>query len=158
MHSRASLILGIGIMVIAGAAVILAMDWPWKAKLFPLVIGIPLFCLASADALWELFGPAQAVAASDLTLTDEVPPAIARRRTAIAAAWILGFFAAILLLGFPLAVPLFVFLYLVIQGGERWIFSAIFSGVVWALFYGLFDLLLHLPFPAGWLLEWPGLG
>ena len=74
------------------------------------------------------------------------------------AAWIMGFFAAILLLGFPVAVPLFVFLYLVVQGKERWIFSAIFSGVVWALFYGLFDLLLHLPFPAGWLQEWLGLG
>ncbi|HSF22103.1 MAG TPA: hypothetical protein VLA81_08680, partial [Burkholderiales bacterium] len=58
MHSKASLILGIGIMVIAGAAVVLAMDWPWKAKLFPLVIGIPVFCMATAEVVWGLLDPA----------------------------------------------------------------------------------------------------
>jgi hypothetical protein len=158
MRNKASLALSAAIMLLAAWGVYAALDWPLKAKLFPLVIGIPLFCLAGAEALWTLFGRGYAGRAHDLTLSDDVPPEIARRRTAIAAGWILGFFAAILLLGFPVAVPLFVFLYLVIQGGERRIFAALFSAVVWALFYGLFDLLLHLPFPAGWLQEWLGLG
>jgi hypothetical protein len=29
--------------------------------------------------------------------------------------------------------------------------------VAWGIFYGLFDQLLHLPFPAGWLFSWLGL-
>jgi hypothetical protein len=33
----------------------------------------------------------------------------------------------------------------------------VFTAVVWGFFYGLFDRLLHLPFPQGWLLEWSGL-
>ncbi len=158
MRSKASLGLSVAILLLSGWGVLGALDWPLKAKLFPLVIGIPLFCLAGAEALWVLLGPAPAGVARDFTLADDVPREIALRRTGIAAAWIIGFLAAIVLLGFPLAVPLFVLLYLVIQGGERWIFSVIFSAAVWAFFYGLFDRLLHLPFPAGWLLEWLGLG
>jgi hypothetical protein len=79
---------------------------------------------------------------------------VSLRRTALAAAWILGFFAAIVLLGFPIAVPLFVFLYLRLQGREGWLFSLVFTAAVWASFYGLFDRLLHLPFAEGWLITW----
>ncbi len=125
MRSKSSLALSVAIMLLAAWGVYSALDWPLKAKLFPLVIGIPLFCLAGAEAMWALFGAGHAGAARDLTLSEDLPPEIARRRTAIAVAWIAGFFAAILLLGFPLAVPLFVFLYLAIQGKERRIFSAI---------------------------------
>jgi hypothetical protein len=82
---------------------------------------------------------------------------VARRRTAIAVAWIGGFFVLILLLGFPIAVPLLVFAYLKLQGKETWTFSAAFTLALWAAFYGLFDQLLHLPFPAGWVFEWLGL-
>jgi len=81
---------------------------------------------------------------------------LALRRTVLAISWILGFFAAIVLAGFPIAVPLFVFLYLRIQGKESWVFSVIFTFAVWAFFYALFDRLLHLPFPAGWMRTWLG--
>ena len=158
MRSKASLGLSIAILLLAAWGLYSALDWPLKARLFPLAIGIPLFCLAGAEALWSLFGSAQDGGMHDLAPSEDVPREIALRRTALAAAWILGFFAAILLLGFPVAVPLFVFLYLVLQGAERWLFSAIFGSAVWAAFYGLFDVLLHLPFPAGWLQEWLGLG
>ena len=72
------------------------------------------------------------------------------------AAWMLGFFAAIALLGFPIAVPLFLFLYLKVQGGEGWMLSTVLTAGVFAVFYGLFDRLLHLPFPQGWLLQFFG--
>jgi hypothetical protein len=49
-----------------------------------------------------------------------------------------------------------VFAYLKLQGKEGWIFTTVFTAWVWAFFYGLFDLLLHLPFPPGVLLEWLG--
>jgi hypothetical protein len=38
-----------------------------------------------------------------------------------------------------------------LQGREGWIFSLLFSGTVWLFFHLVFDRLLHLPFPAGWL-------
>ena len=157
MVNRASLGLAVLIMVLAGWGTLSALDWPWKAKLFPLVIGIPLFCLATVEALWELLGARGAKrTAADFQFSADQPPEVARRRTLLATAWIFGFFAMIVLLGFPLAVALLVFLYLKVQGKEGWIFTIVFTAAVWGFFYGLFDMLLHLPFPPGWLLAWAG--
>jgi hypothetical protein len=155
MHKNASLALSVLIMLVAGYGVIAASAWPWKAALFPLVIGIPLFCLAAAEALWALFGkaPAEGGEAKDFQLSigkDSL------RRTLGATGWILAFFAAIVLLGFPIAVPLFVFLYLRLQGREGWVVSIVMTAAIWGVFYGLFDLMLHLPLPAGWLFSWFG--
>jgi len=152
MPRKASLILSVGVMLMAGYGLYAASAWPWKAALFPLAIGIPLFCLAALEALWAFFGRAEAEeGAMDLQIT---PPG---RATWIAAAWMLVFFAAVVLLGFEIAVPLFVFVYLKFQGGEGWTLSIVITAVVAAVFYGLFDALLHLPFPPGLLLEWLGL-
>jgi len=140
------------IMLVSGYGIIAASAWPWKAKLFPLAIGIPLFCLAAAEALWTLFGP-EATGAEP----REFQLAIGKetlRRTAVAIGWMLGFFAAIVLLGFPIAVPLFMVLYLKLQGRERWLLTIVMTLAVWGVFYVLFDYLLHLPFPTGWLVAW----
>ncbi len=158
MHNKASLALAVLIMIASGYGVLAAWSWPWKAALFPLTICIPVFCLAAAEALWSLFGKAPAEGqASDFQLSRHLPEREMLRRTAIAIAWMLGFFAGIVLLGFPLAVALFVFLYLRLQGRESWTMSLSFTAVLWLVFYGLFDQLLHLPFPSGWLASWFGL-
>ena len=70
-------------------------------------------------------------------------------KVAQAAGWMLGFFAAIVLVGFMIAVPLFLFLYLKLQAREGWPMSIGLTLIVFAAFYGLFEALLHLPFPAG---------
>ncbi|MBI3041382.1 MAG: tripartite tricarboxylate transporter TctB family protein [Betaproteobacteria bacterium] len=158
MGNRASLILGVGIMICAGAAVVIAMGWPWKAALFPIVIGIPVFCMAAAEVAWGLLGSGHRGEAMDFQLSEHVPPKIAIRRTLLAIAWMAGFFAAIVLAGFPLAVALVVFLYLKLQGRERWVISIGFTLILWAVFYAIFDRLLHLPFPAGLIQGWTGLG
>jgi hypothetical protein len=154
MHRKASLALALGVMAVSGYGVIAAWFWPWKAALFPLVIGIPLFVLSATEAAWVLFGKTERAEVQDFQLARDVPEREVVRRSAGAAAWIVGFFAAIVLFGFAVAVPLFVFLYLRLQANEGWIFSAVLTAAVWALFYGLFDRLLHLPFPAGWALTW----
>jgi hypothetical protein len=154
VHKNASLALSVLIMLVSGYGVVVATAWPWKAALFPLVIGIPLFCLAAAEAVWTLLGSApQGGEAKDFQLSIGKQTA---RRTAEAFAWIIGFFAAIVLLGFPIAVPLFMLLYLKLQGREGWVLSIVMTVAVWGVFYGLFDRLLHLPFAAGWLLTWLG--
>ena len=143
MARKASLILAAGILLIAGYAVFAARGWPWKAALFPLAIGIPLFCLAAAEAI--LCGIDRK--------TSEEPE---QRGVALPWAWMLAFFALVVLLGFPVAVAVFVFAYLKLQARESWLLSAAYTLVLWAAFYGLVDRLLHLAFPAGGLLEWLG--
>ena len=151
MARQTSLGLALAIMALSAYGIYSALDWPLKAKLFPLVIAIPLFCLAAAEALWVIFAKDAAASASDFKLSEDQSPAVARRRTALAAGWIAGFFLLVLLLGFPIAVAAFVFVYLKLQGKEGWLFSAVFTAAVWFFFYGLFDLVLHMHFPDGWL-------
>lgn len=146
MHKRASIGLSIGVLVVSGYAVFAATGWPWKAALFPLAIGVPLFCLAATELLWAWLGTEQEQDSMELALSTD---AAAGRRVALAAGWMLAFFAAIILLGFMVAVPLFVFLYLKLQAGEGWAMSIGLTLIVFGAFYGLFDALLHLPFPAG---------
>jgi hypothetical protein len=157
MRPLASRILGVAVMLASGAAVFIAMDWPLKARLFPMAIGIPLFCMAAAEVVWGLLRPAEDVSAMDFRLSEHLPSGVAVRRALIAVAWMLGFLAGIALLGFPFAVPLLVVLYTKVQGRERWAVSIALAAAVWGVFYGVFDRLLHLPFPAGWIQVWLGL-
>jgi hypothetical protein len=151
MRDRASIILGVVIMAWAGWAIYAAIGWPFKAKLFPMAIAITVLCLVAAEVAWSLFGSQAAERATDFQMSAGVPREVAVRRTVVVVAWILGFFAVIALIGFPYAVPLFVFVYLKVQGRESWWLSIAFSAAMWGLFYGLFVKLLNIPFPAGWL-------
>ena len=87
-------------------------------------------------------------------IASSLEPAVVRSRAISIVAWILGFFLAIWLLGFVVAVPVASFLYFRFAGGEKWSISIPLSLVAGAIFYGLFDYLLHLPFPEGTLLVW----
>jgi hypothetical protein len=87
--------------------------------------------------------------AVDFQLTDTVEPALARKRTIAIIIWTLGFLALIFLVGFPLAVPIFVFAYLKVAGQEPWTLTIALTAISWLAMDGLFDRLLHLPFPEG---------
>src|SRR3989304_9191259 len=89
--------------------------------------------------------------AVDFEMTTDVAPPLARRRTLAILSWIVGFLAFILVFGFPIAVPLFVFLYLKLVGKEGWVLTLSLTLVSWLTMEGLFNRLLHLPFPEGWL-------
>jgi hypothetical protein len=81
---------------------------------------------------------------------------VAVRRTAEIAAWIVGFWAAISVLGFSAAVPVVTFLYLRIGAREPWLISTVLTLLAFGFFYGLFDRVLRIPFPPGQLLGWLG--
>jgi hypothetical protein len=78
------------------------------------------------------------------------------RRTVGIFAWILGFFAAIVVLGFEVAIPLFIAAYLRVEAKAAWWLTAILVALAWVIFDGLFVRLLHLPFPKGLLLRFLG--
>ena len=150
MHNRSSLILSLAIMALSAYAAIGALAWPLKTALFPLVISVPLFCLAAAEMVAVVLSGPRFGATKDFQRpAAEVPDTLAARRSLIAIGWILGFFGVILVFGFLVAVPVFLLAYLKLQAKERWLFSIVFTAVVWAVFWGLFDYLLHLPFASG---------
>jgi hypothetical protein len=124
----------------AAYAVYTALRWPPKAALFPLTMGIPLLVLAVAQTLVELREPPR--------------PAAASRRPLAVFAWMVTFIVLVVLAGFPLAVPLFVFAYLVMESRERWFLALVLAAAAWGAFHLLFQRLLHFPFEAGLITDW----
>jgi hypothetical protein len=147
------LFLALAVALVAGYALYASMYWPFRTALFPRIIGVPLLIVALAEMALSAFGTEkqQEGHAVDFEMTANVDPVIAQKRTYAIFAWTLGFLALILLVGFPLAVPLFVFLYLKVAGREGWVLTLFLTALSWLFMKGLFDRLLHLPFPEGWI-------
>jgi len=129
-----------------------AREWWFRARLFPWAIGFAGLALALLQFIYDGAALAKSMRAGREVKSDE-ESAVAQQRTLKMVAWILGFFAAIWLLGFSVAVPLTILVYL--KGAqERWPISIALAGLGWLAFYGLFDHLLHVPFPEGQLFLW----
>ena len=139
--------------VAAGYALYASLDWPLRTALFPRVIAIPLLLLALTEMILSTLGveKEREGPAVDFELTTDVDPAVAQKRTLGIVGWTVGFFAIIVLIGFPIAVPLFVFLYLKVVGKEGWVLTLILTAISWLFMEGLFNRLLHIPFPEGWI-------
>jgi hypothetical protein len=56
MRPRANAALGLFVAGLSAWVVLGAIRWPWKAALFPVAIGAPLFFLASLEAVLVLTG------------------------------------------------------------------------------------------------------
>ena len=141
MRASGAAVFSAGLAAAAAYAVSTALRWPPKAALFPLVMGIPLLALALAQLVIDLREPQR----------PEGPPGAARTALAILA-WMAGFIAVVLLIGFPLAVPLLIFAYLRLAGRESWPLSIALAAAAWGVFHLLFQKLLHFPFESGLLI------
>ena len=146
------------LIAVAAVAVFSARQWSFKAAFFPLVTAIPLLILAAAQLLTDISGKSSEAEETrlDLDLEDDIPPKTALRRTVAIFAWIAGFILVAFLLGFSLAVPIFVLAYLAPQPEVRWRLKITLAAVSWGCFYALFVHLLHLPFEAGRIQTWLG--
>jgi hypothetical protein len=140
----------------AGAyAVFAARDWPDNVRLFPWLAGFGLVAMSLIQLVIDIREPAGKVTkVMDFEFAEGVDPQVARRRVANIAGWIVGFAIAIWLIGFHIAIPLMLFGYLRFQGKETLILSISLTALTWVLFWGVFEKLLHLPFPQGQFYLW----
>ena len=143
--------LSLAVASVAGYALYASWGWPFRTALFPRIIALPIFTLAVIEWALSVWGSEKEHEghAVDFQLTETVEPALARTRTIAIIIWTLGFMVLILLVGFPLAVPIFVFAYLKIAGREPWTLTIILTAVAWLFMEGLFNRFLHIPFPEG---------
>ena len=138
-------------------AVVSADGWPLKTALFPVVIGVPVLLLGGVELYLTVAGRRAPLQAPAARLPDQGGPpdrALARRRTLATFGWIAALFLLVIGIGFLAAVPAFVLLYLRLQGRERWAVSLAMAAATWAVVYGLFVRLLHLPLAEGLVLGW----
>jgi hypothetical protein len=151
MHVTGRAIMSFCIALVAGGVAIKALSWPLKAGLFPLIVSIPVCCLAFVDSLLSLFEKGGSSEGSvDFKFSEGAEKAVERSRTVMIFVWIVAFFFLTLLVGFHVAVPVFVFFYLKLEGKESWTLSLIVTAVTWGAFYGLFVWFLNVPFMDGW--------
>jgi len=163
MKLRPQVIFSLLIVLFFAVFIYEARDWRLQARLYPWAIGFPMLALSLIHIIRELMGrdkkpsSQSSNAPVDFSFTKGIDPALARRRAINIFCWIFGFFVGIWLFGFAITIPAFVFLYLKVQSGEGWGLSLALTGGAWFMLWGLFDWLLHLPFPEGQLLIWIGL-
>lgn len=141
-----------------------AQEWRMQARLYPWAIGIPMIIFAIIQVVLDLKGykakePSDGapVTPMDFQFTKEIDADTARKRAITMFAWLFGFFAAIWLFGYGIAIALMMFTYLKFQGRESWGISIALTGIACVVFYGLFVKLLTLPFPDGKIFTWLGM-
>ncbi len=137
----------LSLVVILAWALWRSMDFGYRAGLFPWAIGFPVLALAIVQLGMELTGKTRFSGIGAADIGADIPTEVVRRRTARIIAWIFAFYLAIWLLGFALAIPVTMFLYLKVEGREKWPITIILTLVAWGFFYGVFDYGLSVPFP-----------
>ena len=149
-------IFGFLVLVLFALSLWEASNWGFRARLFPWAIGFTGLAFAVMQLDLDITGFFRK---GSIGLSNEVDneAAFVVRRTAGITGWILGFFLAIWLLGFTMAVPVATLLYIKVGAREKWLISIVLTVVAFASFYGLFIYALSVPFPQGLLLEWLGM-
>jgi hypothetical protein len=121
-------------LVIVGSS--LRMDY-FKSKLLPILIGSIVFVLAAVALKQEIF-PANRQAAAGIELRAGEKDKQRGRAYLIAWAWVIAFLMAIYLIGFFIAIPVFIFCFMA-SHGIGWIKAITFAIVTVAFVYGIFE-------------------
>ena len=135
-------------LVIFVAMSLMALGFPDKARLMPLMVGIPGSVLALLQVLVELR------TATDDAKESDAQQSAARWNERHMFTWLLLFFFGILGFGFIYAAPLLVFGFLYVGRKETIKVGAIGAAGTWAVLYGLFEQAFEIPLFDGLLIEW----
>lgn len=133
-------------------ALVKSWSWPWIAKLMPIYVGaVPGLVLGVAQLFRDSFvrGPDSAARRGGIEMDETFNEGLERRvevkRTLAFFLWLSGGAAGIWLVGIDIALPLFVTLYMLIEGNEKWWLSIAYGIgailMVWGLFEGVFKII-----------------
>jgi ABC-type multidrug transport system permease subunit len=139
----------IGIVMLA--ALYIAKDWPIRASIIILLLGTIGVIMSCIQFVYDL-KDARADNAKIVRPTYEIQAIEHQGRWGSLEiwAWLWGLFFAIHLIGFAIALPLFVFLYVKLYGGS-WSTAIILTALTSGFLHGLYDYLLSVPWPKPWL-------
>jgi len=138
----------IGLVIIA--ALFVAKDWPIRASIIILLLGGVGVILTGIQLATD-FKAMRTEGSKLVRPTYEVQAIEHQGRWGSLEiwAWLWGLFFAIHLIGFPIALPLFVFLYVKLYRGS-WLTAIILTAVTGSFLYGIYDYFLSVPWPKPW--------
>jgi hypothetical protein len=159
---NASFWLALLFAVIIAVWLVTARQFDRDTRLFPWAVGIPAFLLvlrqlvndwrgARAATEAPAGGPPQGIL--DLQADASIPPAVLRRHTWKELGWIGAFALGIWLLGFLIAIPVFIFLYLVYEARSSTAGALFIAAVTVSLVWVMFDYVMHIAWPQAALRE-----
>ncbi|MBM4261743.1 MAG: hypothetical protein FJ145_09960 [Deltaproteobacteria bacterium] len=133
------------------AALWVAKDWPVRAAIIIFLLG-GLGVVLAAVQLFKDYRAIHAEGVGIVRPTFEVAAIEHEGKWGSLEiwAWLWGLYFAIHLIGFPIALPLFVFAYVKFYGGG-WLTAIVLTALTWGFLYGIYDYLLHVPWPKPWL-------
>jgi hypothetical protein len=149
LANSGKILVSAAMLAIFAGMVAMAFGYPPDGRFLPFVIGIPGTVLCVIQLALDI---AESRRESGRRLTAEE-----RRNLRVAGAlfvWLVGFMAAILLLGFLVAMPLVLFAFLRLQQREPLPLSLALSAGGLAGMWLVFDVMLRLPLHEGFLIEW----
>lgn len=146
-------LLTLALLVLFGYAMALGLDMPFRAMIMPVFvasIAIPLLLVAVFQDIQKDQKKIHQAHEStgDLAMTDAEVTGEAFRRVFIFFLWFGGLIAGAYLLGFLIALPLLVIIYLLMNKEPMWLSSLLGLGVLAILYWG-FQVGLVLPLPRG---------
>lgn len=154
------LILGFDLLL-----VVACLDYPYRARLAPLAVGIPTAGLLIYQALLDWFPhmggkngtPGEVlIGESSLTPAGSAEAEGLHWREFSIALWLVVLLAGTTLLGILATMPLFAFAYLRFWARESWLLSLIYAVFLWASIYALLVEVLNAQLPVPLLIEWLG--
>lgn len=159
MMNRWPAVFALCLVVVLALALWQSRNFNIRAGLFPWAIGFPLLGLSILQFIREFRGKTGVGPRGQHIKEEgqELPADVVNRRTRDMFGWILIYFLAIWFLGFPIGGALCCFIQLKFGSKEKWPITLILTAGLWAFVYLLFDRVLHVPFPAGYLFEVTGL-
>ena len=132
------------IVLIIGAAIFLARDYPSGARLYPWVIGITVVILGLALLVTDIRGLVKGKPietrgtgpSMDLVGSHDMTSLATYKKFAVTFGWIPGLYLGIWLFGFQIAVTAYFMTYLFVKGRVRWFMVlALTAGLLVFLFY-----------------------
>jgi hypothetical protein len=132
-------------LVIFGGMSLIALQYPPKAQLLPLLVGIPATLMCLAQLVLDVRRTRQEARQALLAGAEDEEARDERRKEIGMFAWTGLFLVGILAFGFEFAAPLLVFAFLWI-GQRESLVTGIVGGVsVWLIMYVVFNRMLGLP-------------
>lgn len=126
---------------------LMALGFTEKARLMPLLIGIPGTILGIIELINEMRASARLAASGD-TSND-----VTKAERAMFG-WVISFFLAILCFGFMYAGPLLVFAFMLVGKKESLLVGVISAVGAWAVLFGFFEQTMEIPLFRGLIVEW----